>query len=64
MLLSIKFTCESQGLFQPEIEEESADESDTERRGDDAPLPVAFSSLLVATLVSASLANVNGSFGR
>jgi hypothetical protein len=46
------------------MEEESADESETERRGDDAPLPVPFSSLLPETLVSASLADVNGSFGR
>lgn len=46
------------------MEEESADESETERRGDDAPLPVPFSSLLAETLVSASLADVNGSFGR
>ncbi len=46
------------------MEEESADERETERRGDDAPLPVAFSSLLVETLVSASPADVKGSFGR
>lgn len=62
--MAVRVTCDSQGLFQPEIEEESADESDTDRRGDDAPLPDAFSSLLFVTLVSASVADVNGSFGR
>lgn len=45
------------------MEEESADERETDRRGEDAPLPVVFSSLLAATLASASLADVKGSFG-
>ena len=57
-------TCDNHGLFHPEMEDESADDSETERIGDDAPLPVAFSSLLAATFVSASVADVNGSFGR
>ena len=46
------------------MEDESADDSDTERRGDDAPLPVAFSSLFAATFISASVLDVNGSLGR
>ena len=63
-LEKIKITCDNHGLFHPEMEDESADDSETERLGDDAPLPVAFSSLLAATFVSASVADVNGSFGR
>lgn len=58
-------TWDSQGLFQPDMDEESADERDTDRLGDDAPLPLDFSSLFSAALLaSASLAAVNGSFGR
>jgi len=61
-----KLTWESQGLFQPEIEDESADESETERLGDDAPpLAADFSSLVAfAVLLSLSAAAVNGSLGR
>ena len=58
-----KMTCDNHGLFHPEMEDESADDSETERRGDVAPLPVV-SYLLAAPLVSASEADVNGSFGR
>lgn len=49
------------------MDDESADDRDTERRGDDAPpLPADFSSLLAAAglFCSASEAAVNGSLGR
>ena len=44
---------------------ESADDKETDRLGDDAPLLLDFSSLFGAVLLaSASLAAVNGSLGR